>query len=150
MAKLRAGNGVGAGFYVSTGADFLFVSFWDHDDSQSDLSIWMAKSTDRFIDNDEYYVTSVEKEIVYGLTTTAPLKVLRDVLARDVTMAMAKSVVANTDTIRGEAADRLMDCYEPTPTAIKIEYYFSSGVLTFSGRSIGCVVNRLEFCCRTN
>ena len=71
----------------------------------------------RVIDNDEYYVTNVEKEIVYVLTATAPLKILRDVLGRDVTMAMAKSVVANGDTIRGEAAYRLMEFHEPTPTA---------------------------------
>ena len=54
---------------------------------------------------------------MYVLTAPAPLKILRDVLGRDVTMAMAKSVVANGDTIRGEAAYRLMEFHEPTPTA---------------------------------
>ena len=87
MAKLRAGKSVDAGFYLSTSANFLLVSFlfsmFREHDYQSDLFIRMTKSTDRVIDNDECYVTSVEKEIAYVLTTTAPLKVLRDVLGRN-------------------------------------------------------------------
>ena len=108
-------------------AKFIFVSllfstFRNHD-SRSECSIRVATNTDRVIDSDEYYVTNKEKENVYVLTTTAPLKVLQLLLGRDVTLAMARSVAANGDTIRGEAAYRLMECHEPMPMAVKFEYF---------------------------
>ena len=118
--------------FTSIFVSLPFSTFRNHE-SQSECSIRVATNTDRVIDSDEYYVTNKEKENVYVLTTTAPLKVLRLLLGRDVTLAMARSVTANGDTIRGEAAYRLMECHEPIPMAVKFDFFLSKTINSTTG-----------------